>query len=207
MRKTARRSKFCLEISCPSSSNSIAYLCHLLLFSVQGERAIKIQLSKRTKYLGRVLAVLFVERLHVIHKLVQAWQTCKWLQLVQHQQLSCYAYTRCFSLCQKNFRLRNKWNAASVRVEICGPPSKVLSFQRTLPFHFQKFSFLVLLFNMLSSNHNFDRNPNGLRRFDWKFWLIEQCGSIFSWAFLWLLTFCLANGKHPPWVPGGGVLP
>ena len=36
-----------------------------------------------------------------------------------------------------------------------------LSFERTLPFHFQKFSFLVLVFNMLSSNHNFDRNANG----------------------------------------------
>ena len=45
----------------------IAYLCHLPLFSVQGERAIKIQLSKRITYLGRVLAVLFVERLHTCY--------------------------------------------------------------------------------------------------------------------------------------------
>ena len=43
---------------------------------------------------------------------------------------------------------------------------KWLSFERTLPFHFQKFSFLALLFNMLSSDHNFDRNANGSRRFD-----------------------------------------
>ena len=124
--------------SCPSSSNSIVYLCHLPLFSVQGERAIKIQWSKRTTYLGRVLAVLFVERLHVIHKLVQAWQTCKWLQLVQHQQLSCYAFTRCFSLCQKKFRSRNKWNAASVRVEIGGPPPKVALFRTNLAVPFPK---------------------------------------------------------------------
>ena len=45
-----------------------------------------------------------------------------------------------------------------------------LSIVRNWPFHFQTFSFLVLLFNMLSSNHNFDRNANGSRRFDWKFW-------------------------------------
>ena len=53
-------------------------------------------------------------------------------------QLLCIYQVLLISLCQKKFRSRNKWNAASVRVEIGGPPPKVALFRTNLAVPFPK---------------------------------------------------------------------